>query len=236
MNVPQAANSDTFQLYIGGEQLTSAQGTGLMGPVQIWSGQTLTVKSTTVSPGKKAVLYGQIDAEGKQPSGIFPAISGGVVTTNSGSSPTFLAPVTSYPSNNAGTITYNITSSTMQAIDSTNLSTGQFVAPSSGNIVVRCLLAWTISSNLAMFLGLLDAAGSQYGSSIGMGRTGSPVTSQLTWFINGLKPGLAYTLFLAAAISGSGTGYVYAQGGTGTATPSTLAAPGCPVTITVEAA
>ena len=81
VNVPTAENSDTFQLYLGNEQLTSAQGTGLMGPVQVWSGQTVSVKSTSVSPGNKAVLYGQIDAEGKQPSGIFPAISGGVVTT-----------------------------------------------------------------------------------------------------------------------------------------------------------
>ena len=81
LNVPTAANSDTFQLYINGEQLTSAAGTGLMGPVQVFSGETVTIKSSTVASGTKAFLYGQVDKQGQQPSGIFPVISGGVVTT-----------------------------------------------------------------------------------------------------------------------------------------------------------
>ena len=84
LNVPTAANSDTFQLYINGEQLTSTTGTGLMGPVQVFSGETITIKSSSVAAGTKAFLYGQLDKMGQQPSGIFPAISGGVVTTSSG--------------------------------------------------------------------------------------------------------------------------------------------------------
>ena len=86
LNVPTAQNSDTFQLYINGEQLTSTAGTGLMGPVQVFSGETVTIKSSTVAAGTKAFLYGQLDKMGQQPSGIFPAISGGVVTTSSSSS------------------------------------------------------------------------------------------------------------------------------------------------------
>ena len=81
LNVPTAQNSDTFQLYINGEQLTSTTGTGLMGPVQVFNGETVTIKSSTVAAGTKAFLYGQVDKQGQQPSGIFPAISGGVVTT-----------------------------------------------------------------------------------------------------------------------------------------------------------
>ena len=84
LNVPTAQNKDTFQLYINGEQLTSTTGTGLMGPVQVFNGETITIKSSTVAAGTKAFLYGQLDKVGQQPSGIFPAISGGVVTTSSG--------------------------------------------------------------------------------------------------------------------------------------------------------
>ena len=84
VNVPTATNSDTFQLYINGEQLTSTAGTGLMGPVQVFSGETLTIKSSTVAAGTVAFLYGQVDKQGQQPSGIFPLISGGVVTTSGG--------------------------------------------------------------------------------------------------------------------------------------------------------
>ena len=87
LNVPTAQNKDTFQLYINGEQLTSTTGTGLMGPVQVFSGETITIKSSSVVAGTKAFLYGQLDKMGQQPSGIFPAISGGVVTTTSVSYP-----------------------------------------------------------------------------------------------------------------------------------------------------
>ena len=81
VNVPTATNSDTFQLYINGEQLTSTAGTGLMGPVQVFSGETVTIKSSNVAAGTKAFMYGQVDKQGQQPSGIFPAISGGTVST-----------------------------------------------------------------------------------------------------------------------------------------------------------
>lgn len=116
LNVPTATNSDTFQLYINGEQLTSAAGTGLMGPVQVFSGETITIKSSTVAAGTKAFLYGQVDKQGQQPSGIFPVISGGVVTTSGGGYPLSTpqsGQLTSQLSVPAGTLTTVFTSGTL---------------------------------------------------------------------------------------------------------------------------
>lgn len=129
VNVPTATNSDTFQLYINGEQLTSTAGTGLMGPVQVFSGETVTIKSSNVAAGTKAFLYGQVDKQGQQPSGIFPAISGGVVTTSGG-----------YPLDppQSGQLSANIDAAVSgTVIFSITLSTGTWLVTFSGTVLSK---------------------------------------------------------------------------------------------------
>lgn len=233
VSVPRATNSSSFEVYLQGTQLGSMQGTATFGPFQMRGNEVLTIVSTgaQVTAAQTVTVMGQADAEKDAPTGIFPVVSGGVVTTSGAAVTPFLCIPTSYPAVGGATVNYSITSTTMVAVDSTNLVTESFDAPASGTVVVRCYLAWSgPSSTNSLFLGLLSGS-TQVGASIGLGRTGSQVTSSVTWVVPGLQSGLGYTFALAAAVTG-GTFEIYGTGEQGT----TPAAPGGPIVLTVEAA
>ncbi len=105
--------------------------------------------------------------------------------------------------------TYSTSSSTMTAVDTTNLTVGPFTVPVSGRILVR-LTATTSAANL--WWGLLNhSGGAQLGFSLGFyaGNVGQSAPVLIT----GLTPGASLQLDWGFA-SQSGTAGFYAFGGT----------------------
>ena len=83
ITVPNAQPYQSYIILLDGVQVSSMQGTAVYGPIQLYQGQNLSILNNAggVDPGQFGIMYGQIDAEGKQPSGVFPAVSGGTVQT-----------------------------------------------------------------------------------------------------------------------------------------------------------
>lgn len=83
VTVPKAQPYQSYLILLNGVQLSSMQGTAVYGPIQLYQGDELTITNNAggVDAGQSGILYGQIDAEGHQPSGVFPAVSGGTVQT-----------------------------------------------------------------------------------------------------------------------------------------------------------
>ena len=89
VSVPQATNSSSVEVYLQGTQLGSMQGTATFGPFQMRGNEVLTIVSTgaQVTAAQTVTVMGQADAEKDAPTGIFPVVSGGVVTTAGSSYP-----------------------------------------------------------------------------------------------------------------------------------------------------
>ena len=89
VSVPQATNSSSFEVYLQGTQLGSMQGTATFGPFQMRGNEVLTIVSTgaAVTAAQTVTVMGQADSERNAPTGIFPVVSGGVVTTTGGGYP-----------------------------------------------------------------------------------------------------------------------------------------------------
>ena len=83
VTVPKAQPYQSYLILLNGVQMSSMQGTAVYGPIQLYQGDELTITNNAggVDAGQSGILYGQIDAEGHQPSGVFPAVSGGTVQT-----------------------------------------------------------------------------------------------------------------------------------------------------------
>ena len=83
VTVPKAQPYQSYLILLNGVQVSSMQGTAVYGPIQLYQGDELTITNNAggVDAGQSGILYGQIDAEGHQPSGVFPAVSGGTVQT-----------------------------------------------------------------------------------------------------------------------------------------------------------
>ena len=83
VSVPSASNSQSFEIFLMGTQVGSLQGTATYGPFQMAANQTVTVVSTgaALEAGQTVTVMGQSDDAANAPTGIFPVVSGGVVTT-----------------------------------------------------------------------------------------------------------------------------------------------------------
>lgn len=83
VSVPSASNSQSFEIFLMGTQVGSLQGTATYGPFQMAANQTVTVVSTgaALETGQTVTVMGQSDDAANAPTGIFPVVSGGVVTT-----------------------------------------------------------------------------------------------------------------------------------------------------------
>ena len=130
-----------------------------------------------------------------------------------------------------------VSSATLAAVSSANVSTGTFTAPASGSVIVTVSLTYqnSATSNYTTFG--LAAHGTvtplvcpvntcQYLTG------GKPVDQQMTFLVTGLTSGTSYNLDLVFGTN-TGTATVYAYGNTSTTAGTT---PGSPVIMTVEAA
>ena len=83
VTVPKAQPYQSYLILLDGVQVSSMQGTAVYGPIQLYQGNTLTIVNNAggVNAGQSGIMYGQVDQEGHEPSGVFPAVSGGTVQT-----------------------------------------------------------------------------------------------------------------------------------------------------------
>ena len=83
ITVPKAQPYQSYLILLDGVQVASMQGTAVYGPIQLYPGNNLTIVNNAggVTAGQSGIMYGQVDQEGHQPSGVFPAVSGGTVQT-----------------------------------------------------------------------------------------------------------------------------------------------------------
>lgn len=118
-----------------------------------------------------------------------------------------------------GTLTtYNVSGTTLTALDTTNL-TVSFVVPGSGNVVVDFTALCGPNASGTVALGLLNhSGGAQLGVTYNPPLAGnSPATVVAArWYLTGLSAGTSLGIDIAAGSTG-GTSHVYAQGATGAA-------------------
>jgi len=154
----------------------------------------------------------------------------------SGGGPFLVNPPTYYAP--ASAANYTLTT-TLTALDTTNLTTGSFVAPASGRVVVKASIqaeqfdsyASGQAIALALFLhGTTSQVGFTWVSSVP--NIDNPIMINALWLVTGLTSGTAYTFDLAAGTAGSATTnvHLYAAGLTG------ITGGQAPAMITVEAA
>ena len=233
VSVPKATNSSSFEVYLQGTQLGSMQGTATFGPFQMRGNEVLTIVSTgaAVTAAQTVTVMGQADSERNAPTGIFPVVSGGVVTTAGVVTPVFLiTPPTYYAPSPAVTYALPGDATALAAIDTTNITTQPFAAPSSGRALIH----------VELFLG-----GSNQGVNVGLFRHGTTTQVGNTvyllgyyglmtadFLIIGLDPGSTYQFDVAACCVTSGGSSVVAWGATG----ATGASYGAPAVVTVQAA
>lgn len=127
------------------------------------------------------------------------------------------------------------TSATMSAVDSTNINTGSFTAPASGNVLVTASFGASVGTggdHLAFAVaahGTVTPLLSNAAVFLGDGNV-QPVTAR--FLVTGLTPGSSYSLDLMYSSPDTDTVTVFALGTTST-TPA--ASSGMPVIMSVEA-
>lgn len=202
----------------------SAQGYGLDDKVNK-SGDTMT---------------GTLTLDGSPPLKIPAGAASGLALTSDGSGDGSWGPVSGQflctPSQYApGTrATPNTTSGTMAAVDSTNITTGSFTAPPSGEVLVTASLVAAVGSGTGRCAFSVAAHGTvspvlaeEWTPVVGTNL--EPYTFRMP--VTGLTPGNSYNLDLLFASLDGATLTVYAVGQTST-TPATS---GGPVLMTVQA-
>jgi len=130
--------------------------------------------------------------------------------------------------------TYNVTSATLTALDTTNL-TASFTVPDSGKVLVTfsACMAAPASNNLGFSL-LNHSGGAQLGDTLSNVQSIDANARRMTieWLLTGLTPGATLGIDIAAGRATTGTANVYAQTQTGNVTSGGVG----PALIIVQAA
>lgn len=133
----------------------------------------------------------------------------------------------------ASIATINITSASLAALDTTNL-TVSFTVPDSGAVVVEFEACMAGLASHVLALGLLNhSGGAQLGKTFNTIVSGGDTTAQIKrvrWYLTGLTAGASLGIDIAGSVV-AGTGRVFAQGVTGGANDSAAG----PATIVVQA-
>ena len=190
-----------------------------------WSELDGVTVSGTPSAGQVLTATSPTAADWQTPSGGGGTVSGQFLCT-----PTSYAPATR--------TTLSVTGSTMAALSSANVNTGNFTAPASGSVLVTVsLVAQTNTANSQLAFALaLHGTSTLVASNVMFDDNGTNIGRMysLSFLVTGLTSGDSYNFDLMGCTATSDILYVYAQG-VSSNTPTFGSGNQAPVTMTVQA-